>query len=168
MHDFDAIVPVSALRGKNSDELIKTIKSLLPYGPQFYDEDTITDQPERQIVAELIREQILHYTNQEIPHGTAVVIDEFKEKLKDNAVDEYDREMVVIHASIICERDSHKGIILGKDGQMIKRIGSKARISIERLCGCKVYLDLYVKVRTDWKNDSSFLKSFGYEVEEDK
>lgn len=168
LFDFDEIIPISARTGDNIDILISKISERLPEGPRLFDTFTMTDQTEREISAELIREQILHYTNQEIPHGTAVVIDEFKEKLKDNAVDEYDREMVVIHASIICERDSHKGIILGKDGQMIKRIGSKARISIERLCGCKVYLDLYVKVRTDWKNDSSFLKSFGYEVEEDK
>lgn len=164
---FEEIIPISAKTGDNVEVLISKIEELLPAGPRLFDTEMMTNQTEREIVSELIREQVLHYVNQEIPHGTAVVIDSFDEKYKPNPKDEYDREMVVIHASIIVERKSHKGIILGKDGQMIKRIGTKSRISIERLCGCKVYLELFVKVREDWKNDSSYLKSYGYTVEED-
>lgn len=167
LFDFDEVIPISARTGDNVDVLLKAIEERLPEGPRLFDSEVMTNQTEREIASELIREQILHYTNQEIPHGTTVVVDEFKEKFKDNAKDEYDREMVVIHASIICERKSHKGILLGKDGQMIKRISTKARINIERLTGCKVYLELFVKVREDWKNDDLYLKQYGYFVEED-
>ncbi|MDD6401130.1 MAG: GTPase Era [Lachnospiraceae bacterium] len=156
VHDFDAIVPVSALRGKNSDELTKTIKSLLPYGPQFYDEDTITDQPERQIVAELIREQALRQLDKEIPHGIAVVIDRMKER-NNNSGSLFD-----IDATIICERDSHKGIIIGKQGAMLKSIGTKARISIENLLDSKVNLKLWVKVKKDWRDSDTLLRNYGY------
>lgn len=167
LYEFEDIVPISAKTGDNVDILLEALEKRLPAGPRLFDSEVMTTQTEREIAAELIREQILHYTNQEIPHGTTVVIDEFKEKFKDNASDEYDREMVVIHASIICERKSHKAILLGKDGQMIKRISTKSRISIERLTGCKVYLELFVKIREDWKNDDTYLKQFGYFVEED-
>ena len=167
LYEFEDIVPISARTGDNVDVLLKAIEQRLPEGPRLFDSEVMTNQTEREIAAELIREQILHYTNQEIPHGTTVVIDEFKEKYKDNAKDEYDREMVVIHASIICERKSHKAILLGKDGQMIKRLSTKSRINIERLTGCKVYLELFVKVREDWKNDELYLKQYGYFVEED-
>lgn len=156
VHDFDAIVPVSALRGKNSDELIKTIKSLLPYGPQFYDEDTITDQPERQIVAELIREQALRQLDKEIPHGIAVVIDQMKERANKSG------SIFDIDATIICERDSHKGIIIGKQGAMLKSIGTKARISIENLLDSKVNLKLWVKVKKDWRDSDTLLRNYGY------
>ncbi len=166
LYDFEDIVPISARTGDNVDVLLKAIEDKLPEGPRLFDSEVMTNQTEREIAAELIREQILHYTNQEIPHGTTVVIDEFKEKYKDDAKDEYDREMVVIHASIICERKSHKAILLGKDGQMIKRLSTKSRINIERLTGCKVYLELFVKVREDWKNDELYLKQYGYFVEE--
>ncbi|MCQ2482422.1 MAG: GTPase Era [Clostridia bacterium] len=167
LYDFEEIIPISAETGDNVDVLINKLKSLLGQGPRLFDSEEMTDQTEREIACELIREQLLHYTNQEIPHGTAVEITEFKEKYKDDAVDDYDRDMVVISASIVCEKRSHKGIILGKNGEMIKRIGTKSRIAIERLCGCKVYLDLFVKVREDWKNDDTFLNSFGYKAEED-
>ncbi len=167
LFDFDEVIPISARTGDNVDVLLKAIEERLPEGPRLFDSEVMTNQTEREIASELIREQILHYTNQEIPHGTTVVVDEFKEKFNDNAEDEYDREMVVIHASIICERKSHKGILLGKDGQMIKRISTKARINIERLTGCKVYLELFVKIREDWKNDDLYLKQYGYFVEED-
>ncbi|MBO7452638.1 MAG: GTPase Era [Clostridiales bacterium] len=167
LYEFEDVVPISARTGDNIDVLLKTIENKLPEGPRLFDSEVMTTQTEREIAAELIREQILHYTNQEIPHGTTVVVDDFKEKFKDNAKDDYDREMVVIHASIICERKSHKAILLGKDGQMIKRISTKARINIERLTGCKVYLELFVKVREDWKNDDLYLKQYGYFVEED-
>lgn len=166
LYNFEDIIPISAKEGDNVDVLINKLKSLLGPGPRLFDSEAMTDQTEREIACELIREQLLHYINQEIPHGTAVEITEFKEKYNDNSKDEYDRSMVVISASIICERKSHKGIILGKNGEMIKRIGTKSRIAIERLCGCKVYLDLFVKVREDWKNDDTFLKSFGYVSEE--
>lgn len=167
LFEFDEIIPISAKSGDNVEELLNQIEKRLPAGPRLFDSEYMTNQTEREIAAELIREQILHYTNQEIPHGTTVVIDQFKEKFKPNAVDEYDREMVVIHASIVCERKSHKGILLGKDGQMIKRLSTQSRINIERLTGCKVYLELFVKVREDWKNDDTYLKQYGYFVEED-
>jgi len=164
--EFEAIVPISAKTGDNVDELIKTLENLLPEGPRLFDSEFMTNQTEREISAELIREQLLHFINQEIPHGTAVEIDSFEEKYPENAKDSYDREMVVIKASIICEKDSHKAIIIGKNGQMIKRIGTSSRISIERLLGCKVYLELFVKVREDWKNNDIFLKSFGFVPED--
>lgn len=154
---FEAIVPVSALRGKNTDELVKAIKKLLPYGPQFYDEDTVTDQPERQIASELIREQALRQLDKEIPHGIAVVIDRMKERPDGNICD--------IDATIICERDSHKGIIIGKQGKMLKSIGTKARISIENLLGMKVNLKLWVKVKKDWRDSDTLIKNYGYRDE---
>ena len=122
----------------------------------------MTDQTERVIAAELIREQVLHYTDQEIPHGTAVIITEFKEKNDDGEItDGDDRTMAVIKADIICARDSHKGIIIGRDGQMIKRIGTAARRNIEKMLDCKVFLDLYVKVRNDWQNNDALLGETG-------
>ncbi|MBR1816442.1 MAG: GTPase Era [Lachnospiraceae bacterium] len=154
---FEAIVPVSALRGKNTDELIKTLKKLLPYGPQFYDEDTITDQPERQIASEMIREQALRQLDKEIPHGIAVVIDRMKDRPDGNICD--------IDATIICERESHKGIIIGKQGKMLKSIGTKARISIENLLGMKVNLKLWVKVKKDWRDSDTLIKNYGYRDE---
>lgn len=156
-YDFAAIVPVSARSGENTDELVKVIMKYLPYGPQFYDEDTITDQPERQIVAELIREKALHSLNEEIPHGIAVAIDSMK----------YRRKIVDIDATIICERDSHKGIIIGKQGAMLKKIGSTARFEIERMLDCKVNLKLWVKVKKDWRDSDFLIKNFGYNKDEE-
>ena len=157
IYDFDAIVPVSARSGENTDELVKVIMKYLPYGPQFYDEDTITDQPERQIVAELIREKALHCLNDEIPHGIAVAIDSMK----------YRRKIADIDATIICERDSHKGIIIGKQGAMLKKIGSTARFEIEKMLDCKVNLQLWVKVKKDWRDSDFLIKNFGYTKEEE-
>lgn len=157
VYNFEAIVPVSALKGKNTDELIKTLKKLLPYGPQFYDEDTVTDQPERQIVSELIREQALRMLDKEIPHGIAVVIDRMKERPDGSLID--------IDATIICERDSHKGIIIGKQGAMLKKIGTKARISMENLLDTKVNLKLWVKVKKDWRDSDTLIKNYGYRDE---
>ena len=157
IYDFAAIVPVSARIGENTDELVKVIMKYLPYGPQFYDEDTITDQPERQIVAELIREKALHCLNDEIPHGIAVAIDSMK----------YRRKIVDIDATIICERDSHKGIIIGKQGAMLKKIGSTARFEIERMLDCKVNLQLWVKVKKDWRDSDFLIKNFGYTKDEE-
>lgn len=156
IYDFAEIVPVSARSGENTDELVKVILKYLPYGPQFYDEDTITDQPERQIVAELIREKALHCLNDEIPHGIAVAIDSMK----------YRRKIVDIDATIICERDSHKGIIIGKQGAMLKKIGSTARFEIERMLDCKVNLQLWVKVKKDWRDSDFLIRNFGYTKDE--
>ncbi len=156
VYDFAEIVPVSARNGDNTDELVKVILKYLPYGPQFYDEDTITDQPERQIVSELIREKALHCLNDEIPHGIAVAIDSMK----------YRRKIVDIDATIICERDSHKGIIIGKQGAMLKKIGSTARFEIEKMLECKVNLQLWVKVKKDWRDSDFLIKNFGYTKED--
>ena len=157
IYDFAAIVPVSARSGENTDELVKVILKYLPYGPQFYDEDTITDQPERQIVAELIREKALHSLNDEIPHGIAVAIDRMK----------YRKNIVDIDATIICERDSHKGIIIGKQGVMLKKIGSTARYEIERMLDCKANLQLWVKVKKDWRDSDFLIRNFGYNKDEE-
>ena len=151
--DFAEIVPVSAFKKTNTDELIKCIMQYLPYGPAFYDEDTITDQPERQIVAELIREQALRTLNDEIPHGIAVTIESMK----------YKKQIVEIQATIICERDSHKGIIIGKGGSMLKKIGSNARYGIEDMLESQVNLQLWVKVKKDWRDSDYLLKNFGYQ-----
>lgn len=158
VYDFAEIVPASALRGQNTDLIIDLIFQYLPEGPMFYDVDTITDQPERQIVAELIREKALHALNEEIPHGIAVSIERMKERKGQNIVD--------IDATIICERDSHKGIIIGKGGAMLKKIGTNARYEIERLLGCKVNLKLWVKVKKDWRDSDILIKNFGYKEDE--
>lgn len=154
--DFCEIVPVSAVTGDNTDELIKCIFKYLPYGQPFYDEDTITDQPMRQIVAELIREKALRLLEDEIPHGIAVSIESMKEK----------GGICHIEATIVCERDSHKGIIIGKGGAMLKKIGSKARPEIEDMLEMKVNLQLWVKVKKDWRDSDFLLKNFGYQPQD--
>lgn len=156
LYEFAEIVPVSARSGENTDELLKVIMKYLPYGPQFYDEDTVTDQPERQIVAELIREKALHCLNEEIPHGIAVTI----ERMKKN------KKIMHIDATIICERDSHKGIIIGKQGNMLKKIGSTARYEIEKMLECQVNLKIWVKVKKDWRDSEYLMKNFGYREDE--
>ncbi len=156
IYDFAEIVPVSARSGSNADELIDVVMKYLPYGPQFYDEDTVTDQPERQIVAELIREKALHALEEEIPHGIAVAIDQMKQRGK----------VMHIDATIICERDSHKGIIIGKQGNMLKKIGSTARFEIEKMLECQVNLKLWVKVKKDWRDSEYLMKNFGYREDE--
>lgn len=158
VHDFSEIVPLSARTGNNVEELIDLIFKYLPYGPMLYDEDTITDQPMKQIVAELIREKALHALDEEVPHGIAVVIDRMKER-KDGSI--YD-----IDATIICERDSHKGIIIGKQGAMLKKIGSNARFEIEKMLETKVNLKLWVKVKKEWRDSEFLLKNFGYDNRE--
>lgn len=150
--NFNDIVPVSALKGDNCDELIKVIMSYLPYGEPFYDEDTVTDQPERAIVAEIIREKALKCLDDEIPHGIAVIIDRMK----------YGKEICNIDATIICERDSHKGIIIGKQGNMLKKIGSAARYEIERLIDTHTNLKLFVTVKKNWRDSDMLLKNYGY------
>lgn len=157
--EFAEIVPVSALNGDNTDELIKVVFNYLPYGPIYYDEDTVTDQPERQIVAELIREKALHFLDDEIPHGIAVSIEQMKERKKES---NEQMDIIDIHATIICEKDSHKGIIIGKGGAMLKKIGTHARMEIENLLDCKVNLQLWVKVKKDWRDSDFLIKNYGY------
>ena len=157
--DFQEIIPVSARSGANVDELIDTIYKYLPYGPMFYDEDTITDQPMRQIVAELIREKALHALNEEIPHGIAVVIDSMKERKSQKGI------ITDIQATIICERDSH--IIIGKGGEMLKKIGANARYEIEKQLDTKVNLQLWVKVKKEWRDSDVLIKNFGYDKKKD-
>ena len=154
VYDFKEIVPVSALRDRNTDELMHTIFQYLEEGPQYYDADTITDQPERAIVAEMIREKALRCLDKEVPHGIAVVIDRMKDRQHGKIVD--------IDATIICERDSHKGIIIGKQGAMLKKIGTQARIDMEKLLDTKVNLKLWVKVKKDWRDSEFLLKNYGY------
>ncbi|MGL5675890.1 MAG: GTPase Era [Cellulosilyticaceae bacterium] len=156
--NFSEIIPISAYEGINVDSLLKCIEKYLPEGPQFFPGDMLTDQPERQIVAELIREKALHLLDKEIPHGIAVEIDTMKARKNG--------EMVDVEATIICERDSHKRIIIGKQGAMIKDIGSKARFDIERLLGSKVYLTLWVKVKKNWRDSQFLLKNYGYDNRE--
>ena len=156
--EFAEIVPVSALKGDNTQDLIDSIFKYLPYGPMFYDEDTVTDQPQRQIVSELIREQALRCLDEEIPHGIAVSIDQMKWRADDSIVD--------IDATIVCERDSHKGIIIGKQGSMLKKIGTQARIEMENLLDMKVNLQLWVIVKKDWRDSDMLLKNYGYDKKE--
>jgi GTP-binding protein Era len=154
VYDFAEIIPISALRERNLDAVIDMIFKYLPYGPMFYDEDTITDQPERAIVAEIIREKALHALDEEVPHGIAVYIDRMKTRS--------DKDMVDIDATIVCERDSHKGIIIGKGGAMLKKIGANARYEIEKMLDQKVNLKLWVKVKKDWRDSDYLIKNFGY------
>ncbi len=156
--DFAEVVPVSALKNDNTKVLIEQIMKYLPYGPAFYDEDTITDQPTRQIVAELVREKVLRSIDEEIPHGVAVTIESMK----------YGKKIVEIQATIICERDSHKGIIIGKCGSMLKKIGTLARPEIEDLVGQQVNLQLWVKVKKDWRDSDFLIKNFGYDPKENE
>lgn len=154
IYAFDEIIPASALRGENVSDVIDMIFKYLPYGPMFYDEDTVTDQPQRQIVAEIVREKALHALDEEVPHGIAVTIERMKPRRGKPLMD--------IEAVIICERESHKGIIIGKNGAMLKKIGSNARFEIEKLLEEKVNLRLWVKVRKNWRDSDTMLKNFGY------
>ncbi len=164
MVNFKACVPVSAATGENKEDLLDTVFDLLPEGPMYYDEDVVTDQAERQITAELIREQALRRLKDEVPHGVAVVIDSMKEE-KDTSVRHSHKNIMNIEATIFCERDSHKGIIIGKKGAMLKEIGTNARHQISDLLGMKVNLNLWVKVKKDWRNSDSLMKNFGYKEE---
>lgn len=158
VYDFAEIIPVSAIKGSNTDTVIEQIFKYLPYGPCYYDEDTITDQPMKQIVAELIREKALKCLDEEVPHGIAVYIDKMSFRKGGQIVD--------IDATIVCERDSHKGIIIGKGGSMLKKIGSAARYEIERLVECQANLKLWVKVKKEWRDSEFYLKNFGYDGKE--
>jgi GTP-binding protein Era len=150
-HDFEAFVPIAAKNGKNVAELLDECGKFLSESPWFFPEDMITDQPERQIVSEIIREKILRTLNKEVPHGTAVVIEEFKDE----------RTLIRIRAEIFCEKASHKGIIVGKNGESLKLIGTYAREDLERLFGTKVYLNLWVKVKENWRESACTVQNFG-------
>ena len=153
-YDFAEIVPISALKGNNTDRLLETLKTYLPEGPKYYPDDQVTDHPERFIISEFIREKVLHATREEIPHSIAVMIEKIER--------EENRNMVNIMATIIVERDSQKGIVIGKQGALLKEIGTKARHDIEMLLGSKVFLELWVKVQKDWRNTPGRLKEFGF------
>ena len=155
--NFAEIIPVSALKEMNIEDVKSSIFKYLPAGPQFYDEDTVTDQPMRQIAAELIREKALRMLDDEISHGIAVVIDQMKER---------PNGIIDVDATIVCERDSHKGIIIGKGGSMLKRIGTAARMEIENLMDTKVNLKLWVKVRREWRDSDMYMKNYGYNPKE--
>ena len=151
---FEQIVPISALKGRNINELLKVIKSHLEEGPQYFPDYMITDQPERVLVSELIREKVLHYIHDEVPHGVAVEIERMKSRK--------DKEIVDISAVIYCERDSHKGIIIGKNGRKLNGIGKSARADIELLLGSQANLQLWVKVKENWRNLQNYVSNFGY------
>lgn len=157
-YPFAEIIPISALEGNNLEVLLDVIKKYIPEGPQYYPADQVTDHPERFIVSELIREKALHLTREEIPHSLAVVIEKM-ERLED-------KDVVHVMATIIVERDSQKGIIIGKQGSMLKEIGKRARQDIENLLGTKVFLELWVKVQKDWRNKMSQLRDFGFREDE--
>ncbi|WP_210365974.1 GTPase Era [Bacillus sp. REN3] len=157
-YPFSEIVPISALEGNNIERLLGQIKEKMPEGPQFYPADQVTDHPERFIVSELIREKALHMTREEIPHSLAVMIEKMERQPE--------KDMVHIMATIIVERDSQKGIVIGKQGSMLKEIGKKARVDIENLLGTKVFLELWVKVQKDWRNKVSQLRDFGFREDE--
>ncbi|MBW8348148.1 GTPase Era [Bacillus sp. IITD106] len=158
LYDFKEVIPISALEGNNIDRLLMQIKHYLPEGPQYYPEDQITDHPERFIVSELIREKALHLTREEVPHSIAVLIDKMEQK--DN------QDIIHIMATIIVERDSQKGIVIGKQGKMLKEIGQRARVDIENLLGSKVFLELWVKVQKDWRNKAFHLRDYGFKEDE--
>ena len=158
LYDFAEIIPASALRGQNTKDIVNSLFKYMPYGPMFYDEDTVTDQPQRQIVAEIIREKALHALDEEIPHGIAVTIEKMRERKGQHIVD--------IEATIICERDSHKGIIIGKQGSMLKKIGSNARFEIEKMLEERVNLKIWVKVKKAWRDSDTLMKNFGYNKKE--
>ena len=163
--DFQEIIPISALRGRGTQEVIDSIFRFLPCGPLYYDEDAVTDQTERQLVAEMIREKALHALDKEVPHGLAVVIDtmtDTERTLKDGTREPFTE----IEATIVCEKDSHKSIVIGKGGAMLKKIGTNARFEIEKMLGHKAYLKLFVKVRTGWRDSLTQVRNFGYDKRE--
>ncbi|MDN4594807.1 GTPase Era [Polycladomyces subterraneus] len=157
LHDFAEFVPISALQGNNTSTLVRLIFERLPEGPAYYPADQVTDHPERFIVGELIREKVLFLTREEVPHSVAVIVEEMKQR---------ENGAVYVRATIYTERDSQKGILIGKRGSMLKEVGRLAREEIERLFGSKVFLDLWVKVKRDWRNEEFLLRQFGYREED--
>ena len=155
LYPFAEVVPISAIKGQNTAELLKVIQQYFSEGPQYFPEDMVTDQPERQIVSEIIREKALHLLEDEIPHGIAVEVTAMKKRENKNLVD--------VQATIYCEKESHKGIVIGKQGSMLKKIGSRSRTDVERLLGSPIYLQLWVKVKKDWRDSDFLLKNFGYD-----
>ncbi|MCC3356683.1 GTPase Era [Bacillus sp. REN16] len=158
LYPFKEIVPISALQGTNTPRLVEQIKNYLPEGPQYYPADQVTDHPERFIITELIREKVLHLTREEIPHSIAVVMDSLERRESGNTV--------YVGATIIVERNSQKGIVIGKQGSMLKEVGKRARADIEALLGSKVFLELWVKVQKDWRNKASQLRDYGFRKDE--
>jgi GTP-binding protein Era len=155
---FDDTVEISALAGSNISKLEKKLVAYLPEGPKYFPDDMVTDQPERVILAEIIREKTLNLLKEEVPHGIGVEIERIR--------DREDKNLTEIMASIICEKASHKGIVIGKGGKMLKAIGSQARMDMERFLGIKVYLELFVKVKNDWRNNPHAMKDLGYDFRE--
>lgn len=180
LYPFEKIIPVSALRSVNTDTVLEEILALLPEGPSYYDEDTVTDQTQRSIAAEIIREKALRCLDEEVPHGIAVEITSFKERLKkqrnmddgrpetENSGGQFEDPDVIwdIQAVLITERESHKGIIIGKGGSMLKKIGMQSRLAIQEMLGAQVNLKLFVKVRKDWRDNAQLLRSLGYDPKE--
>jgi len=160
LYNFAEIVPVSALQGNNVNRLMEQILQELPEGPMYYPADMVTDHPERFVVAELIREKVLQLTREEVPHSIAVVIDQMKER-------ENNAQIVDIYATIYTERDSQKGILIGHKGSLLKEIGKRAREDIERLLGTRVYLNLWIKVKKDWRNQENYIRNFGFYDEDE-
>ena len=154
--DFDAVIPLSAQEGDGVEELLNVLEGYLPEGPQLFPEDMVTDQPERQVMAEILREKLLRSLDREIPHGTAVEITRFAER---------DDEIIDVEATIYCEKASHKGIIIGKGGAMLKKISSQAREDMERFMGAKVYLQTWVKVKENWRDNVNLIRNFGYKCD---
>jgi len=152
--NFEAVIPISALKDEKQDLLVSDIIKILPEGPKYFPEDSLTDQPEKLIAAELIREKILQLVSDEVPHGVGVEVISFKQR--------EDKDIINIQANIYCERKTHKGILIGKGGSMLKRIGSLSRTDIEKLLGTQVFLELWVKVKSDWRNSDQMLKTLGY------
>ena len=152
-YPFETIIPISALKGEGLEDLLIEIKKFMPYGPQYFPDDAVTDQTERQLVSEMVREKILNYLHQEIPHGVAVMVDSMKQR---------ENGGFHIEVTVVCERSSHKMIIIGKKGEMLKRIGSAARHDIETMLGEKCYLDIWVKVKDEWRDNEALIKNFGY------
>jgi GTP-binding protein Era len=152
--EFESIIPISAISDEGTDIVLNEITKALPEGPKFFPDDMITDQPEKMIAAELIREKILELVQDEVPHGTGVEIMSFRER--------QGKDLIDIEATIYCERETHKGILIGKEGSMLKKIGSLSRTEIENLLGTKVFLKLWVKVKPDWRNSDNMLKTLGY------
>lgn len=156
-YEFKDVVAISAIENKNIDLLKEKIVSLLPEGPKYYLDDYITDQPEKLIVAEIIREKMLHFLEEEVPHGVYVEVESIKER--------EDKDIIDIEAYIYCEKESHKGIIIGKNGQMLKKIGQSARLDLEEFYGKQVFLDLWVKTRKGWRDNTTLLKKLGYAID---